>query len=291
MPDIDEPRTAVAPGTSASAAVNTLVTEAATSVASWPIQSATSTTCGSERSGSTSRPSRRRPSSPVTATSTAAASTARRWRVAKATSRAAITVAARRGRRGDATPLRGKTDCRWRRARRRRGRRGLKQDVEHAPELHAPSGERAAVAGCHEHRAAVGRLDHAGISEDQHVARFGGQHDPTHHARSGRGGGHARRRRGRRGDRVEASEDGGLVPWAGRPGGVADFHAATEAVARDEDSFFAVRERRKLVPVEQRRDSAVGLDPGGGGHLQRERPLLRRLDAVGAAIAGAAALG
>ena len=118
---------------------------------------------------------------------------------------------------------------------------------------------------------------------------FGGS--TTQPITPGRGAAAATRARGAdaAANRVEASEDGGLVPRAGRPGGVADFHAATEAVARDEDSFFAVRERRKLVPVEQRRDSAVGLDPGGGGHLQRERPPLRRLDAVRAAIAGAAA--
>ena len=37
IPDIDEPRTAVASGTPSSALVNTWVTDRATSVAGWPI--------------------------------------------------------------------------------------------------------------------------------------------------------------------------------------------------------------------------------------------------------------
>ena len=57
IPDIDEPRMAVDPGTARSASVSTRVTRVATSVAGCPIQSATSPICGSDRSGTASRES------------------------------------------------------------------------------------------------------------------------------------------------------------------------------------------------------------------------------------------
>src|SRR5258708_11090752 len=57
IPAIDEPRTAVEPGMDLNDSVSTWVTRVATSVAGCPIQSTTSPTCGSERSGTASRDS------------------------------------------------------------------------------------------------------------------------------------------------------------------------------------------------------------------------------------------
>jgi hypothetical protein len=59
MSAIDEPRTAFEPGTPSSAPVITSVTCDATSGAECPIHSATSTSCGSDRSGIASRASPR----------------------------------------------------------------------------------------------------------------------------------------------------------------------------------------------------------------------------------------
>jgi hypothetical protein len=77
MPDIDDPRTALAPGTASSARVSLVVTSAATSAAGWPIHSATRTICASDTSGITSRGNVRRASSPPSAASNAARMTTR----------------------------------------------------------------------------------------------------------------------------------------------------------------------------------------------------------------------
>src|ERR1700738_3616697 len=88
MPDIDVPRMPVEPGRPSSSLIRTLVTAVATSAAGCPIQSAISAICGSESSGSTSRDSARRATSPPTATPSAIARTTQEWRALQAIKRA-----------------------------------------------------------------------------------------------------------------------------------------------------------------------------------------------------------
>src|SRR5262249_19057471 len=111
MPAIDEPRTAVDPGIDLNDSVSTWVTPVATSVAGCPIQSPTSPTCGSERSGTASRDSDRRAHSPHAATTIATAITIQLLRVHQVTRRE-ITALPRLGSPGPpsgAAPRAGKT--------------------------------------------------------------------------------------------------------------------------------------------------------------------------------------
>ena len=71
VPDIDELRTAVEPGSPFRASVNGRVTSAATSVEGWPFQSTTIPIWGSDKSGTASRESARRETSPASASRTA----------------------------------------------------------------------------------------------------------------------------------------------------------------------------------------------------------------------------
>ena len=69
--DIEGSRTTVEPGSPLRASVNTRVIRAATSVEGWPFQSTTIPIWGSDRSGTASRDSARRETSPASATRTA----------------------------------------------------------------------------------------------------------------------------------------------------------------------------------------------------------------------------
>ena len=243
-----------------SARVRTCVTARSTSTAGCPIQSTRTTTCGSDRSGITSRESRCRASRPAAATSRLPRTTSREFRALQPTRRA-ITGAGSRPRRPHGRAIRVQEEGAATDHAVALGQAGdhHRAAVDHPADLHRAALECAAVApGTSTYRASPAvkttfsstvRTGFGGTSTATHPICVPPARQPC--ARNLISS-------------ISPSQTRG-GPSASVTGTAADSGGAAVKTAA-----CARRQARGLVPVEQRRDGAVRRNPGRRPDRHRE---------------------